>query len=121
MGAKFLVYPDHIKIVPAAFAEYESGSLVVDPTVAEQPLLSPEELVRTKPLIKRALVSISFKNKPLSEAIDEIAEATGATVAVSPLLPANVRQAPVTVRFANTPVESAVRTLAHRAVGVCEA
>ena len=111
VGGKFLVYPDHIKIVPAAFAEYESGVISSAPGGLDEPLLSPADLIRTKPLIKRALVNVSFKNKPLGEAIDEIAEATGATVAVSPLLPANVRQAPVTVRFANTPVEAAVRTL----------
>jgi len=68
-------------------------------------------MIRAKPLIKRGLVNATFKNKPLSEAIDEIAEATGATLAVSPLLPAAIRQTPVTVRFANTPVEAAVRTL----------
>lgn len=112
VGAKFLVYPDHVKIVPAAFAEYESGSLAAPgPDSTEQPLVSPEDLVRTRPLIRRALVNASFKNKPLTEVIDEIAEATGATLAVSPLVPANVRQAPVTVRFANTPVDAAVRTL----------
>jgi hypothetical protein len=111
VGAKFLVYPDHVKIVPAAFAEYEAGVLTVNPDGVEEPLLSPADLVRSKPLIKRALVNASFKSKPLSEAIDEIAEATGATIAVSPLVPANIRQATITVRFANTPVEAAVRTL----------
>ncbi len=112
VNGKFLVYPDHIKIVPEAFAAYESGVLSVsaDPN-DEPPLLPTSDLLRSKPLIKRALVNASFKNKPLSEVIDEIAEATGANVAVSPLLPANVRQAPVTVRFANTPVDAAVRTL----------
>ena len=111
VGGKFLVYPDHIKIVPAAFAEYESGVLSTTPDGIDEPLLSPADLIRAKPLTKRGLVNVSFKNKPLGEALDEIAEATGATLAVSPLLPANVRQAPVTVRFANTPVEAAVRTL----------
>jgi hypothetical protein len=111
VGGKFLAYPDHVKIVPAAFAEYESGALSTTPDGIDEPLLSPADLIRTRPLIKRALVNVSFKNKPLGEAIDEIAEATGATIAVSPLLPANVRQSPVTVRLANTPVEAAVRTL----------
>ena len=60
---------------------------------------------------KRGQVRATFQGKPLNEAIEEIAEATGATLAVSPLLPAAVRQAPVTVRFANTPVDAAVRTL----------
>ncbi len=112
VNGKFLVYPDYIKIVPDLFAAYESGVLSVsaDPN-DEPPLLPTSDLLRSKPLIKRALVNASFKNKPLSEVIDEIAEATGANVAVSPLLPANVRQAPVTVRFANTPVDAAVRTL----------
>ena len=112
VNGKFLVYPDHIKIVPEAFAAYESGVLSVstDPN-DEPPMLSTTDLLRSKPLTRRALVNASFKNKPLSEVIDEIAEATGANVAVSPLLPMNVRQAPVTVRFANTPVDAAVRTL----------
>jgi hypothetical protein len=110
---KFLVYPDCIKIVPDAFAEYESGVLTVKDNGSEGcvPLLTHADLVRTKPLIKRGLVNASFKNKPLAEVLDEIAEATGANVAVSPLLPANVRQAPITVRFANAPVDAAVRTL----------
>lgn len=112
VNGKFLVYPDHIKIVPEAFAAYESGVLSVstDPN-DEPPMLSTSDLLRSKPLTKRGLVNASFKSKPLSEVIDEIAEATGANVAVSPLLPAAVRQAPVTVRFANTPVDAAVRTL----------
>lgn len=114
VSGKFLVYPDHIKIVPDLHAAYESGLIApnADPNSAEDaPFLTPADLVRTKPLIKRGLVNASFKNKPLSEAIDEIVEATGANVAVSPVLPANVRQAPVTVKFANTPVDVAVRTL----------
>lgn len=111
VNGKFLVYPDHIKIVPETFAAYESGVLSVSADPNDEPLLTTSDLLRSKPLIKRALVNASFKNKPLSEVIDEIAEATGANVAVSPLLPANVRQAPVTVRFANTPVDAAVRTL----------
>lgn len=114
-GAKFLVYPDHIKIVPDAFAAYESGVLTVNtdpyPGNDETPLLSSSDLLRSKPLTKRGLVNASFKNKPLAEVLDEIADATGANVATSPTLPAQVRQAPVTVRFANTPVDAAVRTL----------
>lgn len=111
VGAKFLLYPDHIKIVPLTYAAYESGVLSATPDAAEEPLLSVTEMIRAKPLIKRGLVNANFKAKPLSEAIDEIAEATGATLAVSPLLPAAVRQTPVTVRFTNTPVDAAVRTL----------
>jgi hypothetical protein len=109
---KVLAYPEYVKIVPDLFADYESGVLPVnsDPDV-EPPLLSVQDLVRAKPLIKRALVNLSVKNKPLSEVLDEIAESTGATVTLSPLVAANVRQLPVTARFANTPVDAAVRTL----------
>ncbi len=111
--AKFLVYPDHIKIVPAAFAEYESATLpsVQDPNDDTAPLIPADDIIRNRPLTKRALVNASFKGIPLGDALNEIAEATGANVAVSPLLPANVRQLQVTVRFANTPVDAAVRTL----------
>ena len=111
--AKFLVYPDHIKIVPDSFAAYESGVLTVgaDPTGEDVPLLPTIDLLRSKPLTKRGLVNASFKNKSLGEIVDEIAEATGANVTVSPTLPAEVRKAPLTVRFANTPVDAAVRTL----------
>lgn len=111
VGAKFLVYPDHVKIVPLTFAAYESGVISTPADSNEESLLSQTDLIRARPLIKRALVNATFKAKPLNEAIDEIAEATGATLAVSPLLPPAVRQAPVTVRFANTPVDAAVRTL----------
>lgn len=111
VNAKFLVYPDHVKIVPMVYAAYESAVLTVSPEAGDEPLLSQTDLLRTRPLIKRGLVNATFKGKPLSEAIEEIAEATGATLAVSPLLPPAVRQAPVTVRFANTPVDAAVRTL----------
>ncbi len=66
---KFLVYPDHIKIVPDNFADYESGLLQVnpDPNTDDVPVLSIQDLIRTKPLTKRALVNANFKNKPLAE------------------------------------------------------
>ncbi|HEY1186037.1 MAG TPA: DUF5320 domain-containing protein [Gemmata sp.] len=112
-NTRFLVYPDHITIVPDVFAAYESGALTVptDPNSEEAPLLSSTDLLRSKPLTRRGLVNASFKNKPLGEILDEIADATGANVTLSPTLPAQVRQTPVTVRFANTPVDAAVRTL----------
>lgn len=114
VNAKFLVYPDHIKIVPDLFAAYETGLLPAtqNPDAPEDaPLLTQVDILRNRPLTKRALVNGTFKNKPLVEIVDEITEATGANVAVSPLVAANVRQMAVTVRFANAPVDSAVRTL----------
>lgn len=116
LNGKFLLYPDHIKIVPTAVWLYETAVLQHDPLALangmdDTPLLTTQDLLKAKPLIKRGLVNASFKNKPLTEVIDEIVEATGANVAVSPLVPANVRQANVTVRFTNTPVDAAVRML----------
>lgn len=118
VNGKFLVYPDHVKIVPTGVWLYETAVLQHDPQALangtdDTPLLPLQELLKAKPLTKRGVVNASFKNKPLAEVIDEIAEATGANVAVSPLLPANVRQAPVTVKFANAPVDAAVRMLAE--------
>ncbi len=115
VNGNFLVYPDHIKIVPTAFWLYESAVLQHDPLGLTQgdetPLLPPVEMQKAKPLTRRGVVNVSFKNKPLAEVLDEIAEATGANVALAPAVPAQVRQAPVTVKFANTPVDAAVRTL----------
>jgi hypothetical protein len=112
---RFLVYPDTIRIVPDVVGWYEAGILTVatEPPAGDcdLPFLTREDIVRSKPLTKRALVNASFKSKTLTEAIDEIVESTGANVALSPLVPANVRLAPVTVRFANAPVDAAVRTL----------
>lgn len=123
VDAKFLVYPDHIKIVPDTFAAYESGvlGLGTDPNTDEAPLLPVTDMLRARPLTRRGLVNASFKSKPLSEIVDEIADATGANVTVSPTLPAAMRQTPITVRFANTPVDAAVRTLCEMAdTGVIE-
>jgi hypothetical protein len=108
---RFLIDPDHIRIVPDIFADYESGLLTVSNNPEEAPFLVASDLVRTRPLIKRAMVSETFKNQSLSDVLNEIAESTGATIAISPLLPANIREVNVTVRFANTPVDAAVRTL----------
>lgn len=116
VNGKFLVYPDYIKIVPEAFAYYETGVLPSNPNPnddSEGQLLGQTDILRNKPLIKRGLVNASFKNQPLSEVLDEIVESTGANIALSPLLPVNIRQAAITVRFANAPVEAAVRTLSE--------
>lgn len=113
--AKVIVYADHIKFVPLAHWAYETGVLSTetnpnDPN-EEPPMLSQQDLLRAKPLTQRAPVNLTFRAKPLSEALEEIAEATGANVALSPTVPADVRKAPVTARFANAPVATAVRTL----------
>lgn len=112
--AKFLLYPDHIRIVPDTHAAYESGVLSPNPdpnSAEEAPLLPTTELLRAKPLTKRGLVNATFKGAPLAEVLDAIAEQTGANVTLSPAVARQVGQVPVTVRFANAPVGAAVRTL----------
>jgi hypothetical protein len=114
VGAVTLIQPDHIKISDATWALYETGVLALaDPTNPNDdnpPLLSRVDLQKSKPLIKRALVTGVYKNVPLSEIIDDIAESTGATVVVSPMIGEKAKKA-LTVRFSNTPVDAAVRTL----------
>ena len=114
VGAVTLIQPDHIKITDAAWGLYETGVLtIIDPTNPSDdnpPMLSQLDLQKSKPLIKRALVTGMYKNVPLSEIIDDIAETTGATVVVSPTIGEKAKK-PLTVRFSNTPVDAAVRTL----------
>src|SRR5205823_12823777 len=75
---------------------------------------------KAKPLIKRAMVTAAYKGTPLSEVLDDIAESTGATVVLSPEVGPKAA-AGVTARFANTPVDAAVRTLCEVAdLGVME-
>lgn len=114
VNATYLVQPEYIKIVPAVVGLYESGILGVGippiPGMEDTQLMSTDEILKSLPLIKRALVSASYKNRPLRDVLDDIAESTGATLTLS-------REArptadtKITVRFANTPVDAAVRTL----------
>jgi hypothetical protein len=110
--AMYLVYPDYIRIVPTLFGLYESGVVSSGPDASsdEAPLLDANQLLRTRPLTKRAIVNLSFSSATVSEILDEIAAASGANVALAPLV-ADKGAAKLTVRFANTPVDSAVRTI----------
>ena len=123
VNAMYLVRPDHIRIVGAAAGLYESGVLRQPDQGSpdEEPtMLSPLEMQKAKPLIKRALVTAAYRGAPLSEVLDDIAESTGATVVLSPEVGPKA-QAGVTARFANTPVDAAVRTLCEVAdLGVIE-
>lgn len=118
-----LVQPDHIKITDAVRGLYESGVLPQpDKTLPEEDpaLLDVTNMQKSKPLIKRALVSGAFKNVTLADILDDIAESTGATVVLSPAA-GDAAKKTLTVRFSNTPVDAAVRTLCEMAdVGVIE-
>lgn len=110
--AMFLVYPDYIRIVPTLFGLYESGVVSSGPDASgdEAPLLDANQLLRTRPLTKRAIVNLSFTGATVAEILDEIAATSGANIALAPLV-AEKAAAKLTVRFANAPVDSAVRTI----------
>jgi hypothetical protein len=110
--AMFLVYPDYLRIVPSVFGLYETGvtSAGTDPNDDQAPLLPAGQLLKTRPLIKRAIVNLTFKSASVADILDEIAATSGANVALAPLVgeKGNVK---LNVRFANTPVDAAVRTV----------
>jgi len=114
--AMFLVYPDYIRVVPTVFGLYETAVTTAgaDPNDSEPALLSTEQVLKTRPLTRRAIVNVSFKDAPIAEILDEIAGRSGANVALAPLV-AEKANAKLTVRFANAPVDAAVRTICEMA------
>jgi hypothetical protein len=114
--AMFLVYPDYIRIVPTVFALYETGVTAagLDPTDEQPSPLTADQLLKTRPLIKRAIVNLSFKEVSVANIVDEIAAASGANVILAPL-DGRKAEEKLTVRFANTPVDAAVRTVCEMA------
>ncbi|MBA4065008.1 MAG: hypothetical protein C0501_15105 [Isosphaera sp.] len=128
-NAKFLVYPDRVRIATLGFWLYETrvrqdtsnDASPADPNDPNAvPILSITDLEKSKPLIKRAVVTKAFKAVAVSDILDEIATGTGATVNLSPLV-GNKADTRLTVRFANTPVDAAVRTVCELAdLGVIE-
>lgn len=114
--AMFLVYPDYIRVVPTVFGLYETAVTTAgsDPNDSEPALLPTEQLLKTRPLTRRAIVNVSFKDAPIAEILDEIASRSGANVALAPVV-AEKANAKLTVRFANVPVDAAVRTICEMA------
>jgi hypothetical protein len=125
VDAKFLVYPDLVKIVPTVVWLYETGvkpsELTADPNDPNaSPLLDAVGLEKAKPLTRRAVVTKAYKAVAVSDILDDIATGTGAVVNLSPLV-GNKADTRLTVRFANTPVDAAVRTVCELAdLGVIE-
>ena len=124
VDAMFLVEPGHIRVAPFSIALSESGLWKKgDPITSDggdESILPVVDRVKYQPAIFRAIVNASFKSKPVSEIVDDIAESTGANVILAPVAAEKAKQA-LTVRFNNTPVEVAVRTLCEMAeLGVIE-
>jgi hypothetical protein len=98
IDATFLVCKDHIEIVPITFAAKETKNVA-----------SSED--DTPVRLAQPLVSMIFKEKPLNEAIAELAEEYNLTVIVSPQS-GDARTGFVTARLLNTPADKALELLA---------
>lgn len=123
-GAVALADPDVIRLVRSTHGLIETGVYRLDSDDPQVPPMESPLPMNLRPIyqpaIKRALVNAGFKARPVAEVVDAIAEATGANLVLAPAAGEAAKLA-VTVRFANTPVEVAVRTLAELAdLGVIE-
>lgn len=98
LDATFLIYKDHIAIVPIAFAAKETKNVAST---------EDDESVR----LAEPLVSMIFKEKPLNDAVAELAEEYNLTVVVSPQS-ADARTGFVSARLLNTPADKALELLA---------
>jgi hypothetical protein len=98
VDAAFLVRRDHIEFLPIAAAGKETKNLADDEDEASPRLAQP-------------LVSMIFKEKPLNEAIAELADEYNLTVIVAPQS-GDARTGFVTARLLNTPADRALELLA---------
>jgi hypothetical protein len=98
VDATYLVSKDHIDIVPIAFAAKETNNIA-----------KTEEEGPTR--LAQPLVSIIFKEKPLNDAVAELAEEYNLTVIVSPQS-GDARTGFITARLLNTPADKALELLA---------
>jgi hypothetical protein len=101
MNATYLVRKDHIAIVPLEYAARETGN--AGPATE----LAPVSL-------KEPLVSAVYKEKPLAEAIADLAEEFDLNVVVGPQA-ADARAAVVSARLLNVPADRALELLAVQA------
>ncbi len=97
LEATYLVYKDHIEIVPIEFAAKETKNTAQSDDDGPVRLAQP-------------LVSMIFKEKPLNEAVAELAEEYNLTVIVSPQS-ADAKTGFVSARFLNTPADKALELL----------
>jgi len=98
LEATYLVYKNHIEIVPIAHAAKETKNIA--PTEDDGPVR-----------LAQPLVSMIFKEKPFNEAVAELAEEYNLTVIVSPQS-GDARTGFVTARLLNTPADKALELLA---------
>jgi hypothetical protein len=121
----YLIYPDHIRFVDAGRAYALTKPLNADwsverPTnLANCPGADPNNDFFVPPdyLLKSGmdpLVTMSFSEKPLEDALKEIETRTNRTIVVANQAAEN-KKTPITARFANVPVDRVVETIAEMA------
>ena len=98
LDATYLVHKDHLEIVPIAYAAQETKNAV--PSEDDGPVR-----------MAQPLVSMIFKERPLNEALAELAEEYNLTVIVSPQS-GDARTGFVSARLLNTPADQAIELLA---------
>ena len=98
LDATYLVFKDHLEIVPIACAAKETHNVA----------LSEDD---SPPQLAQPLVSVIFKEKPLNEAVAELAEEYDLTVVVLPQS-GDARTGFVSARLLNTPADKALELLA---------
>jgi hypothetical protein len=103
-GATFLVRREAVEITTGHAQVAEVWSRV----------LNGDELERSSRQPQLPLVSADFDRRPLGEALKELARQGGMNVVVDVRV-AEKAKAPVTARLLNTPLDTAVRTLADMA------
>jgi hypothetical protein len=99
VDATFLVRKDHIEITPIAYAAKETENVDESPT-GERRLAQP-------------LVSMIFKEKPLNEALADLAEEYNLNVVVAPQS-GDARTGFVSARLLNVPADKAIELLTHQ-------
>jgi hypothetical protein len=103
MGATYLVRKDHVEIVPIMTAAKETKNLYTE-----------EQGDGTNVRLREPLVAVSYKEKPLNEALADLAEEYDLTVVVGPQA-GDARMGFVTARLLNVPADRAVELLALQA------
>ncbi len=113
----YLITPDHISIVGFTKAYTETKPLKGDCLIERHDADEEGLLPSPTSLARRAmdpLVTVSFNEKPLEDALKEIGVHTNRTIVVANQT-ADAKKTPITARFANVYVDRAVETIAELA------
>jgi hypothetical protein len=111
-GATWMLRPDHVEITTGQFLllETKDRGIVNRWQEGEGGLVLP-----------RPLAQADFRKKPLSEALEQLAERTGFNVVLDEAVAKEKGATPVTARLRNVPIDTAVLVLASQgSLGMAE-